>query len=331
MIFAAVALTGTLGLWAQVEPPAPGPATSEQNMTKADPASFPEVVASVNGHDILKGELLSRIEAVRERVGLPGGALPVQIYRTVLDDMINLELLYQFSESSEFAATPEEVEKEFADLRAQFPTEEAFQGQLASESMSADQLKAVLKKDLSVQKLVENKLAARVVVSDADMRRFYDENQDQMREPEQLKLRHILIRVEKDATPESKEQARAKIASLREQVVNGGADFAELAKANSEDPSSRDQGGEMVVRRGQTVEPFEKAAFQLKPEEVSSVVETQYGFHIIQLAEAVPARIVPFDDVAGRIEDYLRQQGVRQEVESELEGLRTKASIALYI
>ncbi len=300
-------------------------------MTKADPAAFPEVVASVNGHSIHKTELLSRIEAVRDRVGLPGGDLPVQIYRTVLDDMINLELLYQSSESSEFAATQEEVEKEFTNLKSQFPTEQAFQEQLASESMSPDELKNILKKDLSVQKLVENKLAGRVVISDEDMRRFYDDNQDQMRQPEQLQLRHILIRVGKDATPEAKAEARAKIESLREQVVTGGADFAELAKANSEDPGSRDQGGEMTVRRGQTVEPFEKAAFQLKPLEVSPVVETQFGFHIIQLTEATPAQVIPYDEVSGRIQDHLRQQGVRQEVESELEGLRSKASIALYI
>jgi peptidyl-prolyl cis-trans isomerase C len=319
-----------LVLLAQDPAPTPEP-TPQEGMTKADPASFPDVVASVNGHPIHKAELLSRMDAVRDRVGLPGGDLPVQIYRTVLDDMINLELLYQSSESSEFAATPEEVDKEFSNLKSQFPSEQAFQDQLASESMSPDQLKDILKKDLSVQKLVENKLAARVVISDEDMRRFYDENQDQMRQPEQRKLRHILIRVEQDATPEAKAAARAKIESLREQVVTGGADFAELAKANSEDPGSRDQGGEMTIGRGQTVDSFEKAAFQLDPLEVSPVVETKFGFHIIQLTEAIPAKVIPFDEVSPRIQDYLRQQGVRQEVESELEGLRTKASIALYI
>jgi len=311
--------------------PATPPTAAPPKMEKADLNLFPEIVAQVNGVEIHKAELISRTEAIREQMGLPPGDLPIQIYRTVLEDMVGVELLFQSSQTSEMEATSEEVDKEFEGLRSRYPSEGDFEKQLAAESISIEELKSALRKDLSVQKLVEKKLAVRVNITDENIRRFYDENQSEMQQPEQFKVRHILIRADQDATPEAKAAARQKIETLRRRIVDEGADFSALAQENSEDPASRRNGGSITMVRGQTVEQFENAAVNLAPGGVSDVVETQYGFHILKLDEKVPARTVPFEEVSARIKDYLMQQEVRQVVKMEVETLKQKATVATFI
>ncbi len=295
-----------------------------------DPAQFPEVVARVNGSAIAKQELLDRVEAVKQRMHLPPGQTPMQVYRIVLGELVDFELLYQASTQRQAAATPEEVEAEFQKLRAQFPSEEAFQQQLAAESVSAERLKAMLLKDLSVQKLVETQLASSVVISDEEKRRFYEENTESMQQPEQLRLRHILTRVPETAGEGQKAQLREKLEGLRRQIEQG-ADFAKLARENSDDTGSREEGGEMTIRRGQTVEPFETAAFALQPGGLSPVVETRYGYHIIQLLERTPARQVPYEEVQERIEQFLEQQAVQEKVRQEIEVLKRNAKIEVLL
>ncbi|GAB4132005.1 MAG: peptidylprolyl isomerase [Acidobacteriota bacterium] len=313
------------------QPSAPGQAgAGPAEVQIADPATFPEVVARVNGTAIAKAELIDRVEAVKQRMHLPPGQTPMQVYRIVLGELVDFELLYQASTQRQTAATAEEVDAEFQKLRAQFPSDEAFQQQLAAESVTAERLKSMLLKDLSVQKLVETQLASSVVITDEQKRRFYEENTESMQEPEQLRLRHILARVPDGADEGQKARLREKLEGLRQQVERG-ADFAKLARENSDDTGSREEGGEMTVRRGQTVEPFETAAFALQPGGLSPVVETRYGYHIIQLLERTPARQVPYEEVEPRIQRFLEQQAVQQKVREEIESLKRTATIEVLL
>jgi peptidyl-prolyl cis-trans isomerase C len=304
---------------------------SQTAMATARPESFPDIVARVNGAVIHKNELVRRVEAMRERVGLPEGDLPLEIYRTVLSDLVDIELLYQASQSRRFEASAEEVDEEVQDLRSQFPSEEAFQSQLALEEMTADQLREILKKDLSVQKLVEEDLLPKVFITAQEKRRFYDENLEVMQRPEELRLRHILVRVDEGASPEERSRAREKLELLRKQVVEEGADFAALARQFSDDTGSRDNGGELVVARGQTVEAFEQAAFNLEPGAISDIVGTPFGYHIILLTERIPGGQVAFEDAEGQIQQYLQRELLHRAVGGEVEILRSEASINLYI
>lgn len=133
-------------------------------------------------------------------------------------------------------------------------------------------------------------------VSDAQLQQQYQDNLDSYRTPERVKVRHILIKTEgkpKDEVPKLK----AKAEDILKQLQHGG-DFAELAKKNSEDPGSAEKGGELGwIVRGQTVANFEKAAFSLKPGELSGVIETEYGFHIIQIEDKQAAHTQTFDEV----------------------------------
>src|SRR6185295_8981149 len=115
--------------------------------------------------------------------------------------------------------------------------------------------------------------------------------------------------------------------------AKGGEDFAKLASENSDDPGSKQRGGDLDwVARGQTVEPFEKAAFALqKPNELSPVVETQFGYHVIQLLEHKPADVVPFDQVKERISAFLKQRQSQDQFQAHLKELRAKAKVETFI
>ncbi len=331
LVVAGLLAWGTLIAAPQETAPAAAAPATKPKMETAHPEDFPEVVARVNEEPIGKSELLTRVETVRDQMHIPQGDLPIDIYRTVLSDMVDLELLYQSSRSNNLTATPDEIAKSLAELQAPYPSEEAFKEQLESEDISLDSVKAMLAKDISIQKLVEGVLSKNVVITDDAKRQFYTDNEEQMEQPEHLKLRHILVRVPDDSSVAQREAARQKIEGLRKQITEEGADFAALAKENSDDPGSRDQGGELTVMEGQTAPPFEEAAFKLEPGAISEIVETRFGYHIIQLLERVPSRKIPYEEVEERIEQYLQQEALRRAVQDEVAALRSKAAIAIFI
>jgi peptidyl-prolyl cis-trans isomerase D len=144
--------------------------------------------------------------------------------------------------------------------------------------------------------------------SDVDLRRMYSQNQESFRTPERVKVRHILLKT--DGKPASEEPTiKAKAEDLLKQI-RGGADFAALAKKNSEDTGSAASGGEYpgFVTRGQTVPEFEKAAFSLKPGQTSDLVKTQYGYHIIQVLQHEDARLRPFEEAKSELAVQAKKQ-----------------------
>ena len=158
---------------------------------------------------------------------------------------------------------------------------------------------ATLREELRSQLLTEgiyDKVTAAAKVTDADVKSYYAKNKANYSVPESRAVRHILVKTKAEAD------------RIRAELVSGG-DFAALAKANSLDPGSKDQGGKLTVSKGQTVAPFDKAAFSLDTNEVSEPVKTQFGYHIIQPLAAVKAgSVTPLSQV----QDQIRTQLVSQ-------------------
>jgi peptidyl-prolyl cis-trans isomerase C len=173
---------------------------------------------------------------------------------------------------------------------------------------------------------VEKQIMPKVTVTEEDARKFYEQNPDKFTRSESVKASHILLGVDQKATADEKKTAREKAEKLRKELV-GGADFAALAKANSTCPSSQ-QGGDLgFFGKGQMVPAFEKTAFALKPGEISDVVETQFGYHIIKLTEKKAAEKVEFKEARSRIEEYLKNQKVGAAVNDFLTETRKSAKI----
>jgi len=296
----------------------------------ADIAAFPDVVATVNGTDISKTELIERADAIRTQIPPTEDTASEAFYGKVLDDVIGSELLFQASTDAGLLAEPGEVDSQIAMFKGRFPDPATFEQALAQQGMTAESLEDRIARDLSVQKFVEEQINQKVSVAPEQVREFYDGNADEMRQPDQLRLSHILKRVAADATPEVKAETRRVMETLLEQARAGG-DFAALAQEHSEDPGSQANGGELTVSRGETVPPFEQAAFALEPGGVSDVVETQFGFHIIKVAERIDGQAVPFEEAKPRIEMFLKQQALQEAVGTKVDSLRESASVEVFI
>lgn len=152
-------------------------------------------------------------------------------------------------------------------------------------------------------------LKARVSVSEDELRRSYKENIQRYSTPEERRASHILIKAEASASAEQKKAARAKAEQLLAQLQKNPAQFAELARKNSDDPGSGANGGDLdFFGRGDMVKQFEDAAYALKPGQLSGLVESEFGFHIIQLTGVRGGETKPFESVRAEIEDDARKQ-----------------------
>lgn len=160
-----------------------------------------------------------------------------------------------------------------------------------------------------------------MAVSEAQMRAAYASSMDSFRSPERVKVRHILLMTQGKSDAEKK-TALTKAQDLLKQVKAGG-DFADLAKKNSQDPGSGQNGGELgFIVRGQTVPDFEKFAFSAKPKDISGIVTTEYGYHIIQVLEKEVARVKPFAEVKGSIEEQIKKQGLNEKMQAAADQAR---------
>ncbi|HJV84890.1 MAG TPA: SurA N-terminal domain-containing protein [Noviherbaspirillum sp.] len=152
-------------------------------------------------------------------------------------------------------------------------------------------------------------VASQISVSDADIQSYYEQNAKRYSEEEQRRASHILIKVDKNASAAEKAAAKEKAEKILAQVRKNPNDFAKLAKEYSQDPGSAERGGDLdFFSRGMMVKPFEDVAFKLKPGEISDLVQTDFGYHIIQLTAIKPAKAKSFDEVKAQIAADIKKQ-----------------------
>jgi peptidyl-prolyl cis-trans isomerase C len=335
--------TGEAGQTTAAEGQTPGtpaapshtPGAPQAQSKPVDTAAIPEVVARVNGQEIKKAELMERCQDMQTQLAQTQGVqapLNEAFYRRVLDSMIANALLMQEAKAEGITVPDAQIDQQINLLKSRFPSPEAFQKELANRKVTEQELRDEMRRVGTVQKLVQTKVLAGINVTDQAAKTFYDQNQDKMKQPARRHLRHILIGIAPNAAPAEKQKAREKAEGVLKRI-QGGEDFAKLASENSDDPGSKTRGGDLSwVTPGQTVPPFDKAAFALKqPNDISPVVETEYGYHIIQLLETQEPSVVPFEMAKGQIVQFLQQQQTQERLRAHVEGLKSKAKVETYL
>ena len=220
-----------------------------------------------------------------------------------------------------FTADEASIKEAFSNIVERLPPGVTFEKALEQSGTTEEEARKQIAENIPIQKFFES-LCKDTEVSDEDVAKFYEENIEEFETPESIRASHILVKVESATNEVEKAAAKAKIEGLLKQVREG-ADFAELAKANSDCPS-KEQGGDLgFFGKGAMVPAFEKAAFALETNQVSDVVETPFGFHIIKLIERKAASKEPLEKVAKMIKSYLENQAKGAIVESYVEGLVT--------
>ena len=316
---------------AQSTPP-PAAAQLQPPATKPVPAQLPEVVARVNGEAINGTDLENAVKGLEGRAG---GPVPAdqrdRVYRGVLDDMIGYKLLIQESKTRKIAVPDADVEAQIAQIRSQFPGQQQFEQALAAQKMTLQDVRDDARNEIGVEKLVEGEVGSKIAVKPEAVSDFYKNNQDKFQQGPRVRASHILIQVPQGADAATKAAAKTKAEGILKDL-KAGKDFAAAAKENSQDPGSAVNGGDLgFFEQGQMVPPFEQAAFALKPGQMSEIVETQFGFHIIKVAEHQDSHVVPLEEAKGQIEQYLQQQNRQTETQAFVNALKAKAKIEILI
>jgi peptidyl-prolyl cis-trans isomerase C len=309
----------------------PAPAPQAPTPAKPMPAQLPAVLARVNGEPVTKTDFDRLIKNMEVRANQP---IPAerrdQIFRQALEELVTYTVLSQETRARKVAVTDAEVDSNIQQMRSQFPDEPAFKKALESRGMTLDKLKSDTRIDISINKMMESEVATEPAPSDAQCREFYDKNPDKFKQDESVRASHILFRVDENADAATKKKAMDQAQSVLKEA-RAGADFAELAKKHSADGSAQ-QGGDLnFFTKGQMVPAFDQVAFALKPGQISDIVTTQFGYHIIKVTDRKAASTVPFEQVSPRIKEYLTEQQKQKKANAFIQSLKQKAKIEVLV
>lgn len=294
-----------------------------------------ELVAKVNGASITRSRLEATFKTFLAEQGLSvakikGEAHYRELVGHVLELLIGQELFWQEAKRRGLTATPAQVDQAYRRARSRYRSDEAFLHALKQDAFSEESYREHLQHELSVRRLVNETIAKHISVSAEEIHEHYVANPERYRRPVQISARHILIKVDPDADDAAVAVARRKIEQILAEAKQG-ADFAALARQYSQGPSGPNGGRLGFLPRGRLAKEFEDVAFQLKPGEISDVVRTHYGFHIIKLDARRGGYILPERDAARAIRNDLIQQKLRDAVQQRIDTLRKQASVEIFL
>lgn len=269
---------------------------NQPNVSKGEVGE--EAVATIDGEAITANEVY---QLMLDTVG------PQAVEQLILEKLVGREAAKQ-----NIVVTEADIDAELDKIKADYADEATFLSMLEMYGYTLDKLKDQLESQILLTKLIEPEIE----VTDEEMQEYYDANQAQfVTTPGEVKASHILV--------DTKEEADSLLAELK-----AGADFAELAKEHSKDPGSAEQGGDLgFFGRGEMVPAFENAAFALEIGELSEVVESDYGFHIIKVTDKKEEVVKPFEESKEEVRELLFRQKVQERSSSYLEELKTAAKI----
>jgi peptidyl-prolyl cis-trans isomerase C len=311
-------------------------ATKKNSGSKKKTTAKDEKVASVNGVVINKVQYDRLMKPIQNRASLLGKNAVTdeqinQAKNKILDNLIATELLYQECQKHGIKVDDKEVIETYNQQKAEFKSNEAFRAALTESNYNESLLKNQIKIGLTIQHYIEQNFGQKTVVPDEDVKKYYDENVDKYKQPEEIKASHILI-MAPSGTDQEKKEALIKDTEAILQRLKAGEDFASVAKEVSQDPSTKEKGGNIgFFAKGQMVQPFEDAAFALSPGEMSDIVETEFGFHIIKVTDKKEAKTVSLDEAKEGIRSNLKSTKINSDVNKYIAELRSKAKIEIFI
>jgi parvulin-like peptidyl-prolyl isomerase len=308
----------------------PGPGHLQaRDLAPAVPQSG-SVAARVNGIAILDSQVDERFRLLlRKRSKTPSELTPEEMQslrRQCLDQLVDETLLDQASKAKSITVTEKAVDGQVQELEAHFSSHDEFVASLKEEGISEESLRETIRRNLSVQELLQQHLDRSVSVSEQEIGDYYRKNQDKLRRPESAHVLEIFLRVDSRMDPSMKAKTRGVMESVLASL-RSGKDFSEMAREFSEGPSAS-QGGDLGWLTRNEERPLLLAeAMKLKPGEISDILESSAGLHIIKVVDQKPAEDVSLEEAKSRIESILRQQKQQAALKGYLADLRAGAKI----
>lgn len=298
------------------------------------------VVARAKGVEIKRSELDKSLVPIKANYTTRGQNLSADqtalLESQVLSEMVGVQLTLLKATEADKQKGREQFEKMLKRLKTDNKlTDDEFEQKLASQlrvqAITRAQWEQQILDKAIVAAVLEREL--KVSLSDADVKKYYDEHPARFEQPEQVRASHILIGTRDPATnselTEEQKKAKRKLADDLLKRAQAGEDFAKLAKEYSDDPGSKDKGGEYTFPRGQMVPEFEAAAFSLNTNQISEVIATQFGYHIIKLSEKIAAQKIELAKIADDLKEGLKQQEMQKLLPDYFEKLLKEANLEI--
>jgi len=252
-----------------------------------------------------------------------------RVFRKALDNLIEEKLLDQEVKKAGIKVTGKEVEGTIDDIkRRNAITQEGLEKALANEGLSVEAFKKQVEKRLQRMKLLQWATKVESKIGEKELRDFYQRNIHRYRTSESYRPSHILFAIPKEATPQEVLEIRKKCQIVLEKI-KGGEDFGEMALLYSEDISSKDRGDLGFINRGELLPVFEKEALRLQVGEVSGIVQTNFGFHLIKLLDRKGGDPSPFEEVKERVQAEYYEAETEKAFKQFLGTLKEKAVIEI--
>lgn len=286
---------------------------------------LPDVVATVDGKEITKATVEKMMDVICKQMqaNIPASQLQAVLPRMreqVIRELIDRQIL--LNAAADTAFTDAEFEAELAEMKEELPPGVTFEELLEKTGMEMGEVR----EQMRIRKMLLAKAEEATPATDEECRAFFEENKDGMAQEASVEASHILVSVPRDADDAARAAARAKIDDLKAQL-DAGADFAELAKANSDCPSKANGGSLGRFGRGMMVPEFEDAAFSQEVGKVGDVVETTFGYHLVLVTKRSDAKEADYEDVKDRISELLTAQRQQETVRGFVEGLEAAAAV----
>ena len=295
-----------------------------------DKPSVSENVAIVNGTAISRQDYERELQVFMEKNAAIKDQLSepqlVQIKKDILENLIDQELLYQESQRRGAAVSDQAIDEQLAKIKKRFASDEAFKEKLAQMQISEADVRKQIRRGIAIRELMNKEIIDPTVVTEEETKKVYEDNPQRFKEAEQVKASHIIIRVKPSDDEKTKAEARQKIEAVQKKV-KAGEDFAALAREYSDGPSGANGGELGFFQRGQMVPAFEDVAFAMEVNQVSDIVETRFGYHLIKVYDKKPERIPEYEEVKEKISQQLRKQKIEKAASRFVGDLRAKAII----
>ncbi len=292
-----------------------------------------ERVAVVNGTPILKKDFLWAVSSMEQHMISSGESLdPIareNIKKSALDGLIHRELLFQESCRKGITVQPSEIDREYQNLLDAIPRDMDMDTMAKEFNLTEAGIKNEFHRVLSIKKLLDREIVVDDTVTQKEIRGFYDSHPEQFVVSGPVHAGHILIKLDPAFTGQQKQSAKSRIEAIKQRLSAGEA-FSELADQYSEDPG-RGKGGDLgFFRRGEMEKSFEDAAFAMQQGQISGIVETRFGYHIIKVFEKKPEIVPAFEKVKQKIEAQLKDDKINQGQNVFIQKLKDKAVIEVF-
>jgi parvulin-like peptidyl-prolyl isomerase len=301
------------------------------------------ILAKGTGVSVSRSQLDDAMVGIKASAMARGQSIPPEqmamLEKQILQQLIRIQLLNARATDADKATGKEAAAKRIVEIKKQAGSDETLNTQLRALGLTMDQLTAKLTEEATAESVVKRELKANV--TDDDVKKFYDENPAKFEQPESVRAAHVLIGTRDNATgaemTDDQKAAKKKIAEEVLKKAKAGEDFAKLAKEYSDDPGSKDKGGEYTFPRGQMVPEFEAAAFSLNTNQVSDIVTTQFGYHIIKLYEKIPAKKLALTDklpggdttILAAVKESLVGEAIQKQMPDYIKKAETDAKVEI--